>query len=59
MADVDEEEENSVEQATDVMMAETGTETLSRTTTDTETGIGTGALATDDSTDTAQLDMVI
>jgi len=59
MADVDEEEEKAAGKARDVAMAETETESATRTATDTETEIGTGARATDDESDPAQLRKVI
>jgi len=59
MADVDEEEEEAAGEATDVTMAETEIDTVTRTATDTETEIGTGARATDDLSDPAQLRKVI
>jgi hypothetical protein len=58
MADVDEEEEAAGEE-TDVMMAESETEPATRSATDTETEIETGALATNDSSYPAHLRKVI
>jgi hypothetical protein len=48
MADVDEEGEEVMGEARDLMMAMNKTETATRTETDTETKIQMGALATDD-----------
>ena len=59
MADVDEEEERAAGEAGDITMAETETETATWTATDTDTEIGTGARATDDWSDPAQLRKVI
>jgi len=59
MADVDEEDEEAAGEARDVTMADAETETATRTATDTETEIGTGARATNDYSDPAQLRKVI